>query len=89
MTIENFFVKKYEKLEAEKNELEKQVRGLEIDLSNADKVIDKLADLIKKGYPKLSAGNYLSVSIFLNNEEAQQYIDLLKKLNVKIEGEQK
>lgn len=89
MTIENLFVKKFEKLEQEKNELEKKAKGLEIDLAEREKTIDALAELIKTGYPNLTAGSYLSISIFLNDEKAKKYIDLLKKINIELEGEQK
>lgn len=89
MTIENLFVRKYEKLEKQNNELEKKVKGLEIDLLNKDKVVKVLTELIEKGYPKHTAGGFLSITIFLNDSETKKYVDLLNKLNIQIEGEQK
>lgn len=85
MTLEELFIKQFEELKQEKSELERKVRGLEIDISNSDKVIDTLADLIKTGYPKITSGGYLSISIFINEDEAKKYIDLLKKINVNME----
>lgn len=85
MTLENLFVKKYEKLEQEKIELEKKVKGLEIDLSQKDQLLNEIGEWLKKGYPKLSSKNYLSLSIFERLDEKTE--KMLEKLGIKLEEE--
>lgn len=87
MTLEELFVKKYEQLDDEKRELEKKVKGLQIDLKRKEDDICKLADLLEKGFPKLTSGGHLSLSLLISDEEVKKndYLRLFQKLGVKVE----
>lgn len=87
MTLEELFVKKYEEVEKEKRELEKEVKGLKIDLKRKEDDLCKVADLLERGFPKLTTGGCLSLALFISDKEVEEnnYLKLFQKLGVKVE----
>lgn len=88
MTLEDFFLKDYEKLKRKKEELEKNYELLKIETEQDRARLKEVVGFLKKGNPYDTGSKigFLSLTYWLCGEEKEKAIKLLKKLGVEIEG---
>lgn len=90
MTIEDFFLKDYEKLKKKNIELEKNYKLLQIDRDREKNQLKEIVDFLKKGQPYDTGKNYgyFSMTYWLNGDQREKAMKLLRKLGVEIRKEE-
>lgn len=85
MTIEEWFVKEYEKAKKAVIELEKNAKEREIERNDARKRLKEAVEFIKKSEPRFVQGGFLHLSSHhLDGEKKDEAVSLLKKLGIGI-----
>lgn len=86
MTIEDFFLKDYEKLKKKNIELEKNYKLLQIERDREKFQFKEVVDFLKRGQPYDTGDNYgyFSMTYWLNGDQREKAMRLLKKIGVEI-----
>ncbi len=89
MTIEDFFLKDYQKLKSKNVELEKNYKLLQIERERDKKALKEVVDFLKKGQPYDTGHNYgyLSMTYWLNGEEREKAMKLFSKIGISLKKE--
>lgn len=84
MTLEEFFVKEYEKARKDLRENEKQLALLKIENKEAKNWINECLWFIEKTQPELLIGGSLWInSCFIPNQERDRALELLNHFKIK------
>ncbi len=86
MSLEEFFIKDYEKVKRINMELEKSNKLLKIEHDKIESHLKEIIDFLSKGQPydTGAAYGYFSLSYWLNGKERERAIKILKRLGIKI-----